>query len=135
MTARLHDWQTRFAEFARARRSQPFEWGGNDCFLFAMDCAQEITGEDPCPHLRGLHASALQASRELRKRGGMAAVATSVFGEPVAPLMANVGDVVLVDMDGREAFGICNGTSVIGPGPKGLASCGMGFAKAAWRVG
>jgi hypothetical protein len=131
---RLHDWQMRFAEFARGRRNRAFEWGGNDCFLFAADAVLAITGADPAGELRGAYASALQAARILRARGGMAALG-GMFGTRIAPLMANVGDVVLVDMGGRETFGVCNGTSVIGPGPAGLASCGMGIATAAWRVG
>lgn len=131
---RLHDWQMRFAEFARARQGESFAWGCNDCFLFAADCVLAITGDDPAADLRGKYASALQAARILRARGGMASLG-AVFGAPIPAAMAAVGDVVLVEIAGREAFGICNGTSVIGPGPCGMASCGMGPAKAAWRIG
>lgn len=131
---RLHDWQTRFAEFARGRRSQPFGWGVNDCCLFAADAVQAITGEDPARELRG-YTTALQAARIVKAHGDLKALASSVLGESVSPLMANVGDVVLVDVLGRDALGVCNGTSVIGPGPRGMVSCGIGFAKAAWRIG
>jgi hypothetical protein len=132
--ARLHDWQMRFAEFARGRRNEPFAWGSNDCCLFAADAVIAITGEDPAKDLRG-YSTALQAARIVKAHGGMAQMATTLLGPQISPLMANVGDVVLVDIEGRDALGVCNGTSVIGPGPDGMTSCGMGFAKAAWRVG
>jgi hypothetical protein len=132
--ARLHDWQTRFAEFARGRRDLPFAWGSNDCCLFAADCVEAMTGEDPAKDLRG-YSTALQAARIVRAHGGMASFASSRLGPQVSPLMANVGDVVLVDMNGRDALGVCNGTSVIGPGPLGMVSFGFGVAKAAWRIG
>jgi hypothetical protein len=132
--ARLHDWQMRFAEFARGRRNEPFAWGSNDCCLFAADAVIAITGDDPAKDLRG-YSTALQAARIVKAHGGMAAFASSRLGPQISPLMANVGDVVLVDIDGRDALGVCNGMSILGPGPSGLVAHGIGFAKAAWRIG
>jgi hypothetical protein len=132
--ARLHDWQMRLSAFVCERYRTPFVWGLNDCCLFAADAVVAITGEDPAKDLRG-YSTALQAYRIVKAHGGMAAMATALLGPQISPLMANVGDVVLVDMEGRDALGVCNGTSVIGPGPLGMASCGMSLANAAWRVG
>jgi hypothetical protein len=131
---RLHDWQTRFAEFARARRNEPFAWGSNDCCLFAADCVEAITGEDPAKDLRG-YTTALQAARIVKAHGGMAQFVTARIGVEIPPLMANVGDLVLVVVNGHDTLTVCNGSNVIGPGPSGMMCCGMGLAKAAWRVG
>ena len=131
---RLHDWQLRLAEFAAARRALPFAWGANDCCLFAADAALSMTGHDPAAGLRG-YATALQAARVLRAHGGVQGLADARLGERVGPLMARVGDVVLVQMGNHDALGVCNGTSLIGPGPAGIVAIGMGHAKAAWRIG
>ena len=132
---RLHDWQLRFEAFARERQSQPFCWGRNDCCLFAADAVLAITGRDLAKRQRGTYSTASQALRRLRARKGVAGIATRLLGAPVPPLMARVGDLVLIEMDGMPALGVCNGTSLIGPGPDGIVAFGMGHAKAAWRVG
>ncbi|NKE64514.1 hypothetical protein RAMLITH_01665 [Ramlibacter sp. RBP-2] len=132
---RLHDWQLRLAEFARERQDMPFAWGVNDCFLFSADAVMAVTGYDMAAGLRGTYSDERQAGRILRERGGLAALVDSQLGERVPPLMANVGDIVLLDMGNHPAVGVCNGTSLLGPGAGGMVACGMGFAKAAWRVG
>jgi hypothetical protein len=38
-------------------------------------------------------------------------------------------------MGKREALGMCNGTTVVGPGPAGVVAVEMLSAVAAWRVG
>lgn len=130
---RLPDWQLRFAAFAQQRRDLPFKWGENDCALFAADAVLALTGKDPAAEMRG-YASALQAARAARKYGGLAAAADAMLGLRVSPLMAGVGDIVLLDMGNHEALGVCNGSSLIGPGPNGIVAYGMGCAKAAWRI-
>jgi hypothetical protein len=131
--ARLHDWQTRFAEFAAARRAVPFAWGSNDCYLFAADAVLAMTGEDIATDLRGTYSTAREALRQQRAVGGIATV-TAKLGEPVAATLAGPGDVVLIDMNGRDALGICNGGTVLGPGARGLVAVSMAAAKSAWKV-
>lgn len=131
---RLHDWQLRLADFARERRALPFAWGANDCCLFAADAVVAITGEDPAEGLRGC-TTAMRAARVLRAHGGVQGLADARLGDRVGPLMARVGDVVLVQIGNQAALGVCNGASLIGPGPGGIVGIGMGHAKAAWRIG
>lgn len=131
---RLHDWQLRLEAFVRDRSAVPFAWGSNDCALFAADAVQALTGVRHLPELRG-HASAREALRAVRQAGGLHAIATRALGPAVTPAFAAVGDVVLVRMGRREALGLCNGGTVLGPGPDGLAVASMDGALAAWRVG
>lgn len=133
--SRLHDWQLRLAAFVSERRCVPFAWGQNDCCLFCADAVQAITGHDFGAELRGTYSSALEAARVLQERGGVAAIATAALGEARGPLFAGVGDVVLVEMDGRDALGLCNGLSVLGPSANGLTALGHDAIKATWRVG
>jgi hypothetical protein len=132
---RLHDWQLRYADFARERAAMPFAWGANDCCLFAADAVLAMTGVDHGAQLRGTYSTALGAARVLEEHGGVAGLATAALGAALPPALAGVGDVVLVETGGRDALAICNGTSVIGAGESGLVSFGIGAAKAAWRVG
>ena len=131
---RLQDWQLRFAAFIRARTAVPFAWGRNDCCLFAADALQAITGRDFAAGVRGAYQDARGAAALVRERGGLAEIATAALGPSVPPLMAMVGDVVLVENEGREVLAICNGTSAIAPAEAGLAVIGMDAARACWKV-
>jgi hypothetical protein len=130
---RRHDWQMRLAAFAKERAAMPFEWGKNDCCLFAADAVLAMTGTDPAESLRG-YASALAAQRLVDEAGGLRELVSQFLGGPVSPLMAAVGDVVLLENEGRDLLGICNGTNAVGPGEKGMAVLGMESALAAWKV-
>lgn len=129
---RFPDWQLRLEAFARERRNVPFSWGSNDCALFAADCVQALTGVQLCPELRGYDGRG--ALRLLQEHGGLQGLATEALGEPIAPVFAAVGDVVLLRMGEGQALGVCNGVVAIGPGPAGIEVAGMDAALAAWRV-
>jgi len=131
---RLHDWQTRMEAFVRERMAQPFAWGTNDCAIFASDCVLAITGQDPAPAGLRKHRTAKQAYRAIERHGGLQAIATAALGQPMAPLCANVGDVVLVRAGKRDAFGICNGATALVPSASGLVAMPMSGARLAWRV-
>jgi hypothetical protein len=130
---RRADWQLRLAQFMEQRASKPFAWGENDCCLFAADAVQAMTGTDYAKTLRG-YSTQREALRLVQKMGGLWAIATGALGEPVSPLLAGVGDVVLLDNEGRELLAVCNGTTAVAPGADGAVSIGMETAKAAWRI-
>lgn len=130
---RYPDWQLRLEAFARERRSMPFAWGANDCCIFAADAVELMTGEILRPDLRGQDVR--QALATLRAEGGVRGIASSVLGEPVSPLMARIGDVVVIEAGKRESLAICNGGTAIAPGPDGMVAVSMQMARAAWRVG
>lgn len=130
---RLPDWQLRLEHFLQARMLQKFEYGSNDCGLFAADAVWAMTGVDFAPHLRS-HTSAREAIATQRRHAGLGKIAARLLG-PAGPVqLASVGDVLLLKIGKREALGICNGTAIIGPGPAGLAYAPMAAALACWRV-
>lgn len=86
------------------------------------------------PHLRD-HCTAREAIRRIEAEGGLQEIATQALGESVPFRFARVGDVVLVKVGKRDALGICNGGSIVGPGPHGLVAVGRKSAVMAWRVG
>lgn len=130
---RRRDWQLRLAEFAKERASMPFEWGRNDCCLFTVDAVAAITGVDHAARFRG-YSTALAAARVVEEQGGVRQLAIDAWGPSVAPAFATVGDVVLMQNEGRELLAICNGTNAIGPGPERMDVMDMSNALAAWKI-
>ncbi|MET3441395.1 hypothetical protein ABIC94_002153 [Variovorax paradoxus] len=123
----------RFAEFGKQRAAMPFEWGSNDCCSFAATAVEAITGVNPMVGIAP-YDSAIEAARMTEEGGGLAQLATSLLGSPVSPVMAAVGDVVLVINVGREMLGVCNGVNVAAPGAAGMVALGMDAALAAWKI-
>jgi hypothetical protein len=131
--ARYRDWQSRLASFIASREAAPFEWGCNDCALFVVDAVQSICGHDAAADVRG-YSTALEAARVVDRLGGMRAIGASRFGEEIVPALAQVGDVGLAVLDGRETLMLCGGSRWLGPGPDGLVRLPAGAEiSAAWR--
>lgn len=130
---RRADWQIQLSVFAQAHAHMPFEWGRNDCCMFTVDAVLAMTGVDHGAQFRG-YSTAFAAARVVEQQGGIRQLAIDAWGEPVSPLRAGVGDVVLVINEGREVLAVCNGTTAIGPGPDGIAVMNMSAATAAWKI-
>lgn len=131
---KYEDWPQRLNNLILARHAQPFAWGANDCCIFAADVVYALTGVDHAAELRGRYRSAAGAARVLRERGGVQGIATAALGDPISPLMAQRGDVVMVPSEHGEALAVCIGATCVVPGPRGLATVRMSAALAAWRV-
>lgn len=136
---RLPDWQERLHAFLNSRAATAFEWGRHDCSLFAADAAHAITGTDPLPAAWRKHRSALAAQRLQAKHGGLQAMVTGLLGEPVAPLLARVGDVGLLPHAGGPGSGpllaVCGGAHWLAAAAVGVAVLPLQQAELAWRVG
>jgi hypothetical protein len=130
---RLADWQTRFSDFGKARASMPFAWGSNDCCSFAATAVEALTGRNPMVGVEP-YTSEIGAAKMIARAGGLRALASQYLGEPVSPLMAGVGDVVLVMNEGREMLAICNGVNAMAPAESGMVALGMSAATAAWKI-
>ena len=133
MTQRLHDWQLRLEACLAERWALPFEWGKQDCCLFAADCVQAITGADWAASFRGQYDSKVSAYRMLVDAGGMEAVAAAALGEQIAPAMAQTGDIGMVEDAGR-ALVVCGGGNWLGAGLDGLECVAASRVVRAWRV-
>jgi len=127
------DWQERFAAFARERASMPFAWGANDCCTFAAAAVEALTGENPMEMVAPYESEAA-AGRLILRAGGLRELAAQYLGAPVLPAFAAVGDLVLVENEGREMLGVCNGVNAIAPGRDGYVALRMSAALAAWKI-
>lgn len=131
--SRYPDWQSRLQAAVAARQREPFAWGSQDCCLFVCDCIEAMTGHDPAADVRGYH-TAREAAELVQRLGGMRAIGASRFGAEIAPALAQVGDVGLVEQDGRESLALCGGSHWVAVGEGGLVALPMNAALAAWRA-
>lgn len=131
---RLRDWQSRFRSCVREHQ-RPFSWGVQDCCLFAADHVLAITGQDPAAEWRGSYANELGAGRLLQRLGGVRTLLDLHFGARVAPLLARVGDVGLLVIEGRDTMAVCGGATWLAPAAAAPAAYALHEAVAAWRVG
>jgi len=134
MTAAHNTRHERLTAFIEDRRSAAFEWGANDCIMFAADAVLVQTGEDLAAEYRETYRTAGDAARLLKRLGGLEAVATKALGEPKPWPYAQIGDIVLVKLDDREHLAVCMGTHYAVPAPQRLAFWPMAGAVKAWSV-
>lgn len=118
------------AEYQRA----PFEWGRFDCCQFVRAALRVTAGRDieirPYRTERG-------AARALAALGGYDGAMRRYGARPLArPLMAQRGDVVLVEAPGlfEGALALCTGQMAHAAGPDGLSAVPQPKWLRAWRV-
>lgn len=135
MIERLSNWESAFADFLAERRDRPFEYGKNDCALFAADCALALTGIDPAPDFRGKYKTKAGSLRALRKIGNGDLESTFDARFPAkAPAFARRGDLVF----NGEAIGVCAGAIAVFVGEQGgapgLVTFPMSNMIKAWEI-
>jgi hypothetical protein len=142
---RKENWDTiAFHEFLLARASVEFEWGKNDCALFAADGIEAITGVDIALDFRGYddEASAWASIKTVCNGStvddAIEYIATKfAIDELEHPLMAQRGDLVVIEQDGRRVAALVHlsGRHVITVGEGGLRRYSITDVKRAWHYG
>lgn len=131
---KLPNWQALLCDFITARMHVPFSWGLQDCCLFAADAKTAATGSDPAQNIRGSYSDAKSAARTVRRLGGMRAIGDNAFGSPVDPVSASLGDIGLVENEGRECLAVFGGQFFHAPAERGLTILPVEQCKRAWRL-
>lgn len=54
---RISTWEEALSNYIVTKRHEPFEYGVNDCCLFASGAVDAMTGEDPMSEFRGKYDS------------------------------------------------------------------------------
>lgn len=138
MMQRLPDWPERLAAYVEARRHMPFDWGVNDCVLFAAGALDAMTEGLRLSFDQRMWADAAEAAYILKKLGGLQAACRESLGEPIEGDQAALvgrGGVVCVDLEGRPTLGIALGNGCwCGPGADGLVFRPMAEVRLAWEV-
>ncbi|WP_147127819.1 DUF6950 family protein [Shimia ponticola] len=107
------------ADFIAKTRSDPFEWGSNDCALWCASAVEHETGFDPAINLRGTYASRFACRQMIMAAGGLVAL---IVPRMVHPMIGDLdGDgVAVLHLDGQTLCGlIVDGRAVV-KGQRGL---------------
>jgi len=133
MITRTPDWPDLLSSFIEGRRNSPFEWGKNDCCLFASDWVYLCTGVDPALGIRGTYNSALSAARILQDNGGITAM-VKLLGLSSVPIgFSKRGDLAVKDFGDGETIGIVIGSVAAFTGKDALIFCSTEEA-ICWRL-
>lgn len=132
---RSPDWRTRLHDCIEAHRREQFEYGRNDCALFAADCIKAMTGLDLASGFRGSYRSAAGAQRALKRAGypDLVSLAANFF-EEIEPIMAGAGDIAAFDTPDGWALGVVAGERVTVLGLEGLCTLDRLTAAKAFRI-
>ena len=108
------EFRTRLINYLAEAEGRPFEYGVNDCALFAAGAIEAMTGENPAAGWIGKYKTEEGAAKALLKAGfkSVGEVVASLF-EEVDPRSARVGDLMLVDIaEAGEVVGISIGPQI-----------------------
>ena len=103
---RTNDWPTRLADFLLTKRSEPFQWGENDCCLFAADAIIAMGGEDVAKDVRGRYKTAIGARRIMKSLGAsnLVELLTQRLGQPDRLLTR--GSIVVIKSNEQLVAGV-----------------------------
>lgn len=113
------------ADYITSKLSQPFEYGVNDCILFAIGWVEIATGKKYLP--ANLWENEKEARRLIKKNGGLIAVFDKHFTR-IEPNYAQDGDLAIVD----DIAYLFSGAGIISVGQNGLLNKSRILATQAW---
>lgn len=132
---RFPDWPQRLYRAIEARRETPYQWGQNDCALFASDMIWAVTGQDFGKPFRGAYADEAGAKAMLAAHGwaDLAAMAGALL--PRREERPRRGDVVLHAGKEGSFLGIVWQGGAVGPGLRRAIVVPMTSVLGCWSVG
>ncbi|MGJ8570422.1 MAG: DUF6950 family protein [Hoeflea sp.] len=109
---RVGGWEKRLKAAVERHRDLPGQWDVSDCWVLARDACKAVTGKDLAPHLRGYKTE--KAGYRLFARHGFKTVGEALAAHlPECPvLMAQRGDLGVVERGGLESCGVVTATGV-----------------------
>jgi hypothetical protein len=142
---RLENWDIiHFHPFLSERADAPFEWGVNDCALFAADGIRAFTGVDIAEDFRGTYSSEAEALAVVKRvcNGDNVADAAAYCAakhelrELDNPLMAQRGDLVIANAPSCQQIAGLVGLSghVVSVYESGLYRLPITSVVRAWRI-
>lgn len=139
---RLIDWEFRLNKLIRDSRERSFEWGVFDCFTFAADAVEALTGVNYFDKMNLEYSSQRGAAEHLIKLGGVEAAVTAALDglQPGLASYGQRGDIVLMSQDGITGrLGVIYGGHALGPratddGHTGLKTSPIPMGGKAWLI-
>jgi hypothetical protein len=135
---RLAGWESRLAAVVDAARPRAYQLGAHDCFRFACQAVEALTGVDLYAPWAGQYRTKRQALRLLARYGGdFTGSFSRLFGSAPGPIAkARRGDIAeFVDAAGEQHLGLVYGAVVIVLREQGLDAVRRSSCAHAWRIG
>jgi hypothetical protein len=129
---RISTWEQALADYIAIKRHEPFEYGVNDCCLFAAGAVEAITGEDPMSEFRGKYDS-LKTSLKVIKEIGAGTLEATLDGKfsEAAIGYAQRGDLSFFD----DSIGVVMGDFAYFVSDDGLEKISRDMWDKCWSVG
>jgi len=129
---RILTWEDALSEYITTKRDEPFEYGLNDCCLFAAGAVEAITGEDPRPEFREKYDSLKTSIKAIKEIGAGTLEATMDGKFPeVAISHAQRGDLAFFN----DSVGIVMGGFAYFVSDDGLERIDRSVWDKCWSVG
>lgn len=123
---RLPNWRVDLFNYMRALRSEPYDLGTQDCWIFVAGAIQAMVGVDIAAKHRGRYKTVKGALGVMKRSGAanMAELASQHLEERLSPAFAQIGDVLAIPTDDGfgYALGILVGERVMVLSPNGVDS-------------
>lgn len=115
--------------------AKPYTYGKSDCFFLALAVIDAIQGTKLRKEYSGIYTTFRGAQTAMRKRKfkSIGDLFTKHL-EPIAPAMAVLGDVVVLEVNGREHSAICTGGQFLTRVEGGQSVHSLVDVKSAFRV-
>ena len=95
---RISAWEDALSNYIVTKRHEPFEYGVNDCCLFAAGAVEAITGQDPMAEFRGEYDSLKTSLQVIKDIGAGTLEATMDAKFPEVEIgLAQRGDLAFLD--------------------------------------
>ena len=132
---RTTGWEQRLFKYTTEMLATPFEYGTNDCVLFASACVEVMTGVDLARNYRGTYSTKAGALRIIAEAGagGLGDFVASFLPEKEVSFMQR-GDMGLFAGEDGDFIGVCQGKECIGPTRIGLVRVKTLSAQRAFKV-
>lgn len=100
------EWEQRLSAAVAKHQACASEWSVSDCYAIPDDAVEAVTGSRMYPKARSYKTEA-GAAKQLRKHGfeNVAEAFAAKFPE-VAPIMAQRGDIGVIERDGQFSGGV-----------------------------
>jgi hypothetical protein len=127
--AKRADWVSRLFSVFNKYQKEQFQFGAHDCGMFAARCIDSMTDSNWEETLT--YKGKRGAARLLRHEGGLEALVTRRFGEPVLGHMARRGDICLIN---KHTLGVCRGPEIVVCSENSLETYPLSRALKHWRI-
>jgi hypothetical protein len=134
--SRIAGWEKNLNETIEAYRSEPFKWGSNDCFTFAVRCEEAICGKTRFPELyKAEYTNQFGSMRAFMREGyyGMIDCLHQRLDE-IDMTVAKRGDWAAVGTTHGLAIGVVTGDKIAVTGEHGLVFLPYSSAVKSWRI-